>query len=130
MKGSYPRFAARNLTVGRRPGSGRAAMRPNLGHSECAHSIPKGAIRSAKSRVASGLLQPRPVAAIGTSMHVHLYRRFTEARPATESIGRIMPYNWTRIPERLGKRADAGVFDRLEEFLRNTSASHFEWPMR
>lgn len=34
-------------------------------------------------------------------MHVELYRRFTEARPATEGIGRIMPYNWTGMPERL-----------------------------
>lgn len=43
----------------------------------------------------------RTIAARESSMHVDLYRRFTEARPATESVGRIMPYHWTGMPARL-----------------------------
>lgn len=54
-----------------------------------------------KPVAASGLLQPRADGVIGTSMHDDLYKRFTEARPATESIGRIMPYNWTGMANRL-----------------------------
>lgn len=34
-------------------------------------------------------------------MHFDLYGRFIEARPATEGVGRIMPYHWTEMPERL-----------------------------
>lgn len=34
-------------------------------------------------------------------MHVELYRRFAEARTTTDSIGRIMPYNWTGMTERV-----------------------------
>lgn len=43
----------------------------------------------------------RTIAARETSMHVDLYRRFTEERAATEGVGRIMPYHWTGMPERL-----------------------------
>lgn len=50
-------------------------------------------------------------------MHVDLYRRFSEARPATDRVGRIMPYRWTGMPERL-----AGVWmvfsSMLDDFAR------------
>lgn len=50
-------------------------------------------------------------------MHVDLYRRFTEARPATESVGQIMPYNWTGMPERLGG-AWMAYSSMLDDFAR------------
>lgn len=53
-------------------------------------------------------------------MHVDLYRRFTEARPATESIGRIMPYNWTRIAERLAG-AWMAYSSMLDDFAREVA---------
>lgn len=34
-------------------------------------------------------------------MHHDLFRRYTEARAATESVGRTMPYDWTGMPKRL-----------------------------
>lgn len=58
-------------------------------------------MRLAKSLAASGRLQARAVAAIETSMYAELHHPFTEVRAATESVGRIMPCNWTGIPERL-----------------------------
>jgi hypothetical protein len=53
-------------------------------------------------------------------MHVDLYRRFTEARPATESIGRIMPYNWTGMAERLAG-AWMAYSSMLEDFAREVA---------
>jgi hypothetical protein len=53
-------------------------------------------------------------------MHVDLYRRFTEARPATESIGRIMPYNWTGMAQRLAG-AWMAYSSMLDDFAREVA---------
>ena len=34
-------------------------------------------------------------------MHLELYRRFTEARPEFDTVGKIMPYEWTKLPDPL-----------------------------
>ena len=54
------------------------------------------------------------------SLHVDLYRRFTEARPATESIGRIMPYDWTAMPERMAA-AWMAYSSMLDDFAREVA---------
>jgi hypothetical protein len=50
-------------------------------------------------------------------MHVDLYRRFAETRPATGSVGRIMPYHWTGMPERLAG-AWMAYSSMLDDFAR------------
>ena len=34
-------------------------------------------------------------------MHLDLYRRFIEARPEFDAVGKIMPYGWTNLPNPL-----------------------------
>jgi len=50
-------------------------------------------------------------------MHLDLYRRFIEARPEFDTVGKIMPYGWTNLPNPLEALWMAYSF-MLDDFAR------------
>ena len=46
-------------------------------------------------------MQADRLAPLNDGMHLELYRRFTEARPEFDTVGKIMPYGWTKLPDPL-----------------------------